>query len=699
MSGLRGADGVIDLASIMVGVVVTAVIGAVLGVGLLGVIPWTQDSAAIQSLNDVRLAQSTAKMNSGSYVDYDQLVSSGLTTLDANLDAVTGLAGKCFIAGSRSASGTVFYTTNQSSAILNNKSGSPDTTWCNSSEFMFTRATNTSTNPSFETAGSQAETRRNLILNPGGTTAGSWNGRWFGGGAPAGTYTTVAAGGPVSGPTSFMRKTWTAAPTANGNTGFQIFGNVGPGSRAYAVPTTNPVTTVTFSGWLRSSAAGKTSVGAKLYWYDAANAPLSPTATAGPQTTLVAGVWTKISITAAVPATAAFAAPILDVDSGTVWAVGDTLDGTGALFERGSKVGSYFDGLTTTLNIAVDPRAQTNAAFFSNNSAMTTVTRQVPVTGNPAGIVTAAKSVPGATASSNILSLYNVDGLQATGPARYLGVWVYVSAPGYRARWSPDAFVAIPASTWVFLTSQGEHPDVTHTTLQITTANGSNTGASDYAYATGVVAQAGAPVAGFYDAADQDFTYAGSAAAGASASVERAARVATASEGGSSSILSKEWSSSGASSMRVRTLYAGPYSAYVGVGGDTAGMRLGMTPGNTYTAVVDVKMLRARGVPTPRMAAYSRIGAGTYAYNWSNAPADAAGQTELRVTFTVPTGSTEAFVRVLNMGPQGSDDVWFDDFMLTEGTYTGPYFDGNSPNWAWAGTPNASVSSGYTVAP
>ena len=38
--------------------------------------------------------------------------------------------------------------------------------------------------------------------------------------------------------------------------------------------------------------------------------------------------------------------------------------------------------------------------------------------------------------------------------------------------------------------------------------------------------------------------------------------------------------------------------------------------------------------------------------------------------------------------------AWVDDFMITEGPGFPDYADGNSPNWVWNGTPNASTSTG-----
>lgn len=679
---LRGTAGVIDLASIMVGLLVTAIVGGIVGAALMAVIPWTQDLAAKQSLNAVMVAQATAKMNSGAYADYDVLVSSGLTTNDPKLDAITGMTGKCYVAGARSASGTIFYASSNSSTILDDNAGAPDTTWCNHSEFMFTRATNLATNPSFETAGSQNTARTNLYKLPTGTVE-----RF--------PYTSVGgASATVSAGTSRVLNGVTY-PTA------RVTNNDDANTRAAVSVTGSLALTTTFTVSVDVFApAGAVLTSQNVVAIardDAANDSYAGTFVTPTTLTnaLIPGKWNRLTWVVT-PNAGRTVNRIYFVPSHDP-VIGDWWEHTRIMVLAGDqRTVDYFDGSTTTLNLATNPRASAVANFSSNNSVYNTSTWQVPITGNPSGIATAAKSVSKGN-TADVLSMYNLDGLADQGQSRYLGAWVYVSAPGYNARWFGETTTAIAANTWVFLSSRTAIARFSWTGLYITKSDGSIAPTSDFAYTTGVVAQVQSPVAGFYDSSSQDFTYGWTGTPGASTSSERAMRTSGTAQGNAFDIQSSEWHSAGAESLRVRSTYVSVNSAYIGIGGDTSALRLGMTPGKTYTALARVKMVGARGVAVPRIYAYTRIGTGSYVPTQSNLPADAAGETLLRVTFTVPVGATEAFVRLINMGPVGSDDVWFDEFMLTEGTYTGPYLDGDSNTWAWSGTPHASTSSGFTI--
>ena len=54
----RNEQGVIDLASIMVGVIVIGMIGGVIAATVFAVIPWAQDAAAKQQLDNIVTAES-----------------------------------------------------------------------------------------------------------------------------------------------------------------------------------------------------------------------------------------------------------------------------------------------------------------------------------------------------------------------------------------------------------------------------------------------------------------------------------------------------------------------------------------------------------------------------------------------------------------------------------------------------------------
>lgn len=202
---------------------------------------------------------------------------------------------------------------------------------------------------------------------------------------------------------------------------------------------------------------------------------------------------------------------------------------------------------------------------------------------------------------------------------------------------------------------------------------------------------------------DPDLTPAWAGAANTSASiltgvgVTSVATVSTNARGVSSS----QWAKSGTKSARLIPTSAATDS-YTSVGGDLGGLRAGMEAGKTYT------VLGAARLATPqtgtlhslarKITVWTKVGAADYVTAQSVAAPNIAGEHEVRYTFTVPVGATEAFIRLYNGAAAGGGDVWWDNIALIEGNYTGPYFDGNTPNtsdtfYAWNGAPNASTTS------
>lgn len=57
LDGFRNEKGAIDLASIMVGVIVVGLIGGVIAATIFAVIPWAQDQAAKQQLDNIVTAE------------------------------------------------------------------------------------------------------------------------------------------------------------------------------------------------------------------------------------------------------------------------------------------------------------------------------------------------------------------------------------------------------------------------------------------------------------------------------------------------------------------------------------------------------------------------------------------------------------------------------------------------------------------
>ncbi|MDQ6524330.1 tail fiber protein [Nocardioides sp. LHD-245] len=143
---------------------------------------------------------------------------------------------------------------------------------------------------------------------------------------------------------------------------------------------------------------------------------------------------------------------------------------------------------------------------------------------------------------------------------------------------------------------------------------------------------------------------------------------------------------------------------FASVGGDAGAMRLGMVAGKTYTVSAEMVVSNhgALGDPTriDSVVVHHRVGAGAYTI-LSTGP----GVGRKSLTFTLPAGTTEAFVRLYNGGaylfPNGSAFSAWRAVMLEEAPSAGPYFDGSTADSAanfttydrsWTGTTNGSTS-------
>lgn len=144
-----------------------------------------------------------------------------------------------------------------------------------------------------------------------------------------------------------------------------------------------------------------------------------------------------------------------------------------------------------------------------------------------------------------------------------------------------------------------------------------------------------------------------------------------------------------------------------GSGTSLSGNGISFEAGKTYTVVAKVSLEAAQSgmlstYARSIMLASNSISGWTGAtYQKSDTAPNAPGTYEIRWTFTVPANAIWAILRFYNGGTAGDSDVWFDDFLLVEGVYTGPYFDGESEPFVynsqmvdpgWYGTPDNSKS-------
>lgn len=203
---------------------------------------------------------------------------------------------------------------------------------------------------------------------------------------------------------------------------------------------------------------------------------------------------------------------------------------------------------------------------------------------------------------------------------------------------------------------------------------------------------------------DPDFSIAWSGTAYQSSSQLRYDQVALAGR-----IRSTHWSQSGNYSVRISPL-GNSVDTFVSLDGDSGALRMGMTEGKTYTVLGTIRMTQAQGgspsaTRARRIVPFTKIGAAAYVEHPSAAAPNQAGVTEIRHTFTVPEGATEAFIRLYNGTSEGNGDVWWDNVMVIEGNYTGPFYYGDSPapsateRYVWSSAVNASNSIYQTGVP
>lgn len=174
---------------------------------------------------------------------------------------------------------------------------------------------------------------------------------------------------------------------------------------------------------------------------------------------------------------------------------------------------------------------------------------------------------------------------------------------------------------------------------------------------------------------------------GASPSILTAQRVGPA-NGTTYPVQSSQWSKTGTKSLRMIPRWATVGSGYLDL------MSVGaLVRGKTYTALTTVR----KTVATPganRGGIFFTTQDPTASV--SQYAATNVGEHELRITFTVPDTGW-GYLRLYHGGAIGEPDIWFDNTMIMEGIYTGPFiYPAASPvpyrRTTWLGVADASIS-------
>jgi len=170
----------------------------------------------------------------------------------------------------------------------------------------------------------------------------------------------------------------------------------------------------------------------------------------------------------------------------------------------GGCAGHGLSGVSAVTNLMTNPEAiSSGVGWYSNVGTVHTVTKGVSVTGNPSGITTAARSqlVSGQT-SSQVLSMYNIDGMDNSATPRSISVWIYVNTTGYQSTiygtGNPGTTTTVPllAAGWALVKTAA--PLTGNAILAVGKISG-NADPADYAYATGSIVVAGSKNYNFAD--------------------------------------------------------------------------------------------------------------------------------------------------------------------------------------------------------
>ena len=184
---------------------------------------------------------------------------------------------------------------------------------------------------------------------------------------------------------------------------------------------------------------------------------------------------------------------------------------------------------------------------------------------------------------------------------------------------------------------------------------------------------------------DTDLTAAWTGAVNNSASVLNGVGVDNTTNPGPSvarAFSSTGWASAGSKSLRIVPIAESANTSMFVAGSSSALTGLGVTfvAGQTYTVMAKCRLLAAQTGTLDGSARKIRVTYdGTGGSNFFSAAApNAAGVTTLSITFTVPADATNCRVHLYNGALQGNGDVWWDDLLIVQGAYAGPYFDGST---------------------
>ena len=144
---------------------------------------------------------------------------------------------------------------------------------------------------------------------------------------------------------------------------------------------------------------------------------------------------------------------------------------------------------------------------------------------------------------------------------------------------------------------------------------------------------------------------------------------------------------SGSKSLKITPLYDLSNDNFVDIA--NPGFQVNTTYTLTATYTLTSPITSSVGT-SPRF----RFNIGSVDMSSSTTLPKTTGTYQISWTFNVGATNNVAFLRIMPGGKLGDPPVYFDNFMIVQGSTTPTYADGSSTNWVWNGTANNSSSTG-----
>ena len=555
-----------------------------------------------------------------------------------------------------------------------------------------TYAQNLVVNPSMEAVASGATVLRTNLLTNASMESASWDD--YAADSNASSSTTEAKHGTLS---------TKITPSASGVKGAKT-----------SVASVTPGMSYMFSAWVLRE-AGSSSLSAQIQWKSGATALTLATQSFSPA---ALGEWSRLYITAVAPETAD-SAEVSIVFNDAVAAT-DIAYIDSALFEQTDQLREYFDGDTTDAlgwvydwtgtadeststakatsgvirtNLVTNPNFETNTTGWTAFSASIARTTSQYYLGSACAIVTPSAANGGALSSLFTTSVSTTYTASA---------WVRGSAGDtikfdlYERTAGGASLVGTTFSTTT-LTGSWQRISVTRS-FGATGAAANfaifNTSSTALFFIDAVLFEVSSSLRPYFDGSvgvsGDVYLNSWTGTANASTSTQSGVRLAgIATSGGTTSIQSSAWSSTGTKSVRG--------IATISANNNRTDISVTTVVGKTYTAKVKCRLEAAQTGTLHSDARKIRVFNDTLVtqLGLSNQAPNEIGVHNLSVTFVATTTTTRLLLQ--NGAPAGGGDVWWDDLLVTEGVYVESYFDGSTAPTtdyvvAWSGTEHDSIS-------